>query len=115
MQYNCNTSGVCADPPEAPHKIGALGYVLVVLAILIRKSLVYSSSGSAHLALYLVLNPFCFAVILFLVVFLYAVHKKGSAKKRAELDEYFKEQLAYVVQRYSQGEWFRSDCSSILI
>jgi hypothetical protein len=31
-----------------------------------------------------------------LSVFLYAIHKNCSAKKRAELDEYFREQLAYV-------------------
>lgn len=38
----------------------------------------------------------CAKAVVLLVICLWKVHKSGSATKRAELDEYYKEQLACV-------------------
>jgi hypothetical protein len=89
-QYNCNAQMMCVAPPEAPLKVGAWGYAVVALAISISKCSAASLCDAIlpDLTLFSYTPGFCS---------LWKVHKSGSAKKRAELDEYYKEQLASVV------------------
>ena len=87
---------VCVAPPEAPLRVGAWGYAVVALVILISQSSLLSLSSvlfaTSLTEQYLTSSP----AIVLLVVCLWKVHKSGSAAKRAELDEYYKEQLAFV-------------------
>jgi len=99
-KYNCNPSLICQAAPEAPMQVGGWGYALVGIGIVLSESTNRISVETRRFETKTD-SRCCFlsslAVIGLLIGCLWSVHKKGSAKKRAELDEYYKEQLAFVL------------------
>ncbi|KAF9514602.1 hypothetical protein BS47DRAFT_865363 [Hydnum rufescens UP504] len=68
--YNCNVSGICADPPEAPVRLGPMAYSITATLL--------------------------FGSMALIVTSLFLMHKRQRARRQLEIREYYEEQTMCV-------------------